>query len=243
MTAECCSLLFGCACRDAGVASGRATHASLLLRGAECRAGSPARRRGNFLLRGQKKVTKEEALNRTPAPRRHERRAKTIDRVLPTRDPLRSRCCPYDEHLDARFMPLNVGCTPNSPGSTAPLGRRPGGCCATVASPERRCFRISREHGVQPRVKRAGGAMDGAGDRDSSESAAGRVWASSLLVVFARRVCRHRGRVRFRASSLVTFFWPRRRKLPRRRARHPAPHSAKRRGTEACLLLSRCTER
>jgi hypothetical protein len=39
-------------------------------------AGSPARRRGNFgfaetfgfLLRGQKKVTKEEALNRKPAP-------------------------------------------------------------------------------------------------------------------------------------------------------------------------------
>ena len=33
-----------------------------------CIAGSPARRRGNFLLRGQKKVTKEEALNRTRAP-------------------------------------------------------------------------------------------------------------------------------------------------------------------------------
>jgi hypothetical protein len=33
-----------------------------------CIAGSPARRRGNFLLRGQKKVTKEEALNRTPVP-------------------------------------------------------------------------------------------------------------------------------------------------------------------------------
>jgi hypothetical protein len=33
-----------------------------------CIAGSPARLRGNFLLRGQKKVTKEEALNRTPAP-------------------------------------------------------------------------------------------------------------------------------------------------------------------------------
>jgi hypothetical protein len=36
-----------------------------------CIAGSPARRRGNFLLRGQKKVTKEEALNRTPAPPAH----------------------------------------------------------------------------------------------------------------------------------------------------------------------------
>jgi hypothetical protein len=33
-----------------------------------CIAGSPSRRPGNFLLRGQKKVTKEEALNRPPAP-------------------------------------------------------------------------------------------------------------------------------------------------------------------------------
>ena len=33
-----------------------------------CIAGSPSRRPGNFLLRGQKKVTKEEALNRTRAP-------------------------------------------------------------------------------------------------------------------------------------------------------------------------------
>ena len=36
---------------------------------ARCIAGSPARQRGNFLLRGQKKVTKEEALNRTRASR------------------------------------------------------------------------------------------------------------------------------------------------------------------------------
>ncbi|MFG6485465.1 hypothetical protein ACG04R_02205 [Roseateles sp. BYS78W] len=58
---------------------------SLLLVGGACGAGSPARRRGNFgfaetfgfLLRGQKKVTKEEALNRTRPRRRDERRAKT----------------------------------------------------------------------------------------------------------------------------------------------------------------------
>jgi hypothetical protein len=36
---------------------------------ARCIAGSPSRRPGNFLLRGQKKVTKEEALNRTRSPR------------------------------------------------------------------------------------------------------------------------------------------------------------------------------
>ena len=62
-----------------------------------CIAGSPSRRPGNFLLRGQKKVTKEEALNRTPARSRQERRAKTPGGLAPRRDPLRSRCCPCDE--------------------------------------------------------------------------------------------------------------------------------------------------
>mmetsp|Transcript_20810 Transcript_20810/g.79791 ORF Transcript_20810/g.79791 Transcript_20810/m.79791 type:complete len:336 (+) Transcript_20810:880-1887(+) len=41
---------------------------------ARCIAGSPARRRGNFLLSCQKKVTKEEALNRTRAPHGPQRR-------------------------------------------------------------------------------------------------------------------------------------------------------------------------
>ncbi|WP_235538397.1 hypothetical protein, partial [Pelomonas sp. Root1444] len=35
----------------------------------------------------------------------------------------------------------------------------------------------SREHGVQPRVRRPAVAMSDAGDKDSSESEAGRVWA------------------------------------------------------------------
>ena len=65
---------------------------------ARCIAGSPPRRAGNFLLRRQKKVTKEEALNRTRAGRRHQRRAKTLCAVSGRRDPLRSRCCPCDEH-------------------------------------------------------------------------------------------------------------------------------------------------
>jgi hypothetical protein len=36
------------------------------------RAGIPPRRAGNFLLSRQKKVTKEEALNRTPLGLRHQ---------------------------------------------------------------------------------------------------------------------------------------------------------------------------
>ena len=70
---------------------------SVLQVGGECGAGSPPRRAGNFLLRGQKKVTKEEALNRKLSPRCHERRAKTGALTLGRREPLRSRCCPYDE--------------------------------------------------------------------------------------------------------------------------------------------------
>ncbi len=216
-------------------------HASLHLRCAECRAGSPPRRAGNFLLRRQKKVTKEEALNRTRSRRRQERRAKTFVGIAPGREPLRSRCCPYDECDGARFTPPNVGCTPNSPGNTASLGRRHRGC-ARVASPERRCICISREHGVQPRVRRDTGAMGDAGDKDSSESEAGRVFpVSSWLLPCASKACGDR--VRFSASSLVTFFWRRRRKpkvsakpkLPARRGGLPAPYSARRRGSEACL--------
>jgi len=207
--------------------------ASLLWRCAECGAGSPARRAGNFLLRRQKQVTREEALNRTRPRRRHERRAKIHCTVSGRRDPLRSRCWPYDECHSARFMPPNVGCTPNSPGNTASLGRRPRGAGNDrVARATLHWF--SREHGVQPRVRRPAAAMNDAGDKDSSESAAGRVWATAIWLLHGTARARGAG-VRFRASSLVTFFWPRRRKLPRRRAALPAPHSAQRQSNEARL--------
>ena len=174
-----------------------------------CIAGSPARRRGNFLLRGQKKVTKEEALNRTRAP--HARAAPCNSRkaVAQKRTAALSRqTC--DEGHGARFTPPNVGCTPDSPANT------------NTASPERRCIWLSaREHGVQPRVRRADVAMSDGGDKDSSESAAARVFPpAEWLLHGAARACG--AGVRFRASSLVTFFWPRRRKLPRRRAGLPA---------------------
>jgi hypothetical protein len=82
---------------------------SLLLFDAECGAGMRARQRGNFgfaetfgfLLRGQKKVTKEEALNRTRAGRHPERRSKTNTFIPSRRDPLRSRGCPCDESYGA----------------------------------------------------------------------------------------------------------------------------------------------
>jgi len=128
-----------------------ATARSVLLVGGECGAGSPARRRGNFLLRGQKKVTKEEALNRTPSPRRHEPRAKTANSVVHRRDPLRSRCCPCHQHHSSHSGPPNAGCTPCSREehpNAASLGRRDHGAASTGASPQRRG--IPGEPGVQP---------------------------------------------------------------------------------------------
>jgi hypothetical protein len=105
------------------------------------------------------------------------------------------------------------------------MRRRWGDAPVDVAQQSRRpsdaVFGVHREHGVQPRVKRANGAMDGIGDKDSSESAAVRVvpLAERLLHCAA---CASGAGVRFRASSLVTFFWPRRRKLPGRRDGLPA---------------------
>ena len=153
---------------------------------------------------------------------------------------------PVKSTIHRPFTPVNAGCTPGSSGNAnaASLGRRVGwganpnagrlgGCWGSLRSPQptrrnepsRRpsaaVFGIPREHGVQPRVKRANGAMNGAGDKDSSESAAGRVWAAATWLLHAAlRPCS--AGVRFRASSLVTFFWPRRRKLPGRRDGLPA---------------------
>jgi hypothetical protein len=101
-------------------------------------AGSPARRRGNFLLRGQKKVTKEKALNRTPAPTA----CGTQDNDPPmyaTRRPasLSPLSLSPGSYIAAPARPTR-GCTPCSrkQPNTAALGRR--GCCMPV------------EPGVQP---------------------------------------------------------------------------------------------
>ena len=160
---------------------------------------------------------------------------------------------PMSSAIHRPFMPVNAGCTPglSANANAASLGRRVGwganpnagrlgACWGSLCSPQptgsnapsRRpsaaVFGISREHGVQPRVKQANGAMDGAGDRDSSESEAGRVCANALWLLHGVAPACGAG-VRFRASSLVTFFWPRRRKLPRRRAGLPAARQRVRR--------------
>ncbi len=95
---------------------------------ARCIAGSPSRRPGNFLLRGQKKVTKEEALNRTPAP--HARAAPCNGRSVngQTRTAALSLLSLSPAALIAASARLTRGCTPGSREmpKSASLGRRDG---------------------------------------------------------------------------------------------------------------------
>ena len=126
---------------------------SVLLLGGQRRAGSPARRRGNFLLRGQKKVTKEEALNRTPAP---------LARATPCNHPLaggpmraaalsRLTCA---EHQPSHHLSVRRAAARRAHQKTQ----------THSAPPERRScsgFRLPSA-GVQPRVKRDGGPNFGA---------------------------------------------------------------------------------
>ena len=105
-----------------------------------CIAGSPSRRPGNFLLRGQKKVTKEEALNRTPAPR--------------------ARAAPCDSRtVSGQTRPAALSLLSLSPApSISPLGRLTRGC--TPGSPE---IPIQRRSGdatcAQPRWRRPSDAV------------------------------------------------------------------------------------
>jgi len=144
-----------------------------------CIAGSPARRRGNVLLRGQKKVTKEEALNRTPAP--HAQAAPCNGRSAngQTRAAALSLLSLSPASLIAAVGRLTRGCTPCS--REMQRRRRWGDAPVDAARRSRRpsdaALGCSGEHGVQPRVNGHEGAILGARHRDSRESAAGRVWA------------------------------------------------------------------
>ena len=126
-----------------------------------CRvAGSPARRRGNFgfaetfgfLLRGQKKVTKEEALNRTPAPHARATPCNSQRAFAQTRPAALSLLSLSPAPSITPLARLTRGCTPCSPEQpkTASLGRRDQCAASTGASPERRCICIPGEPGVQP---------------------------------------------------------------------------------------------
>jgi hypothetical protein len=117
-----------------------------------CIAGSPSRRPGNFLLRGQKKVTKEEALNRTRAP--HAQAAPCNSRRVSgqTRAAALSLLSLSPASVIAASARLTRGCTPCSreQPKTASLGRRDRCAASTGASPQRRSICIPGEPGVQP---------------------------------------------------------------------------------------------
>jgi len=95
---------------------------------ARCIAGGPSRRPGNFLLRGQKKVTKEEALNRTPAPHARAAPCNSLSSSGQTRTAALSLLSLSPASLIATSARLTRGCTPCSREmpKTAALGRRDG---------------------------------------------------------------------------------------------------------------------
>ena len=123
-------------------------------------------------------------------------------------EPLRSRGGLVTGTTHRHFMPVNAGCTPGSRAlpKSAPLGRR-GNWTA-------------REHGVQP-------ALTGPARRCVVPvTSPTRERSGSLQAINARRATRAlqpiRVRIALSASSLVTFFWRRRRKLLARRGEFPA---------------------
>ena len=138
---------------------------------ARCIAGSPARRRGNFLLRGQKKVTKEEALNRTPAPNARAAPCNSRSVSGQTRPAALSLLSLSPASFIAPSRRLTRGCTPCSREmpKTASLGRRSGASARSAfvgrgehSEPQRRppqplwrrpsdaAFAFPGEPGVQP---------------------------------------------------------------------------------------------
>ena len=195
-------------CRPTGVGWGAF---ALSLSHSVHRAGSPPRRAGNFLLLRQKKVTKEEALNRKSPRACDGQHAKTDTQRLSRSDPLRSRCCPCHRPNSPTVRAPNVGCTPNSRGETQ-------------APPERRvveCGAFTGEPGVQPaltgRAARWMALVTGAAARAQRVASAYQQRASFRARAFApARWCA------VSASLLVTFLWQDREKLPARRGGLPA---------------------
>ena len=174
-------------------------------------AGIRPARAGNFLLSRQKKVTKEEALNRTLPEACDGRRAKTPVWLAHRSEPLRSRCCPCNERDASTVRASNVGCTPNSrAGIQAPLGRRVSAYGA-----------FSGEPGVQPALTgvKARWMVLGIGTAARAQRVASGHRPSAR---FRARAVAAAHRRAVSASLLVTFLWQDREKLPARRGGLPA---------------------
>jgi hypothetical protein len=211
---------------------------------ARCIAGSPARRRGNFLLRGQKKVTKEEALNRTPAPLARAAPCNSRTAAAHMRPAALSLLSLSPAPSLAPAARLTRGCTPCS--RENPIQRRSGDAIRATpfvgwgerSEPQRHgtagvAFAFADEPGVQPALTgvkvRSAVLVTGTAARAQRLASARNARGGFRAPLLAAR-----DGLRFRASSLVTFFWPRRRKpkvsakpkLPGRRDGLPAMQRA-----------------
>jgi len=191
---------------------------------ARCIAGSPARQRGNFLLRGQKKVTKEKALNRTPAPHARAAPCNSHSASGQTRPASLSLLSLSPASLIATAGRLTRGCTPCSR-VEKPMQRRSGGATLAQHPPRRRPSDavFAGEPGVQPALSGLKGRCVALVLRTAVRAkrvASGRI---PLRAMRARRPARVR--IALSAPLLVTFLWRDREKLPARRGGLPAPHS------------------
>ncbi len=151
-----------------------------------CGAGMRARRRGNFLLQGQKKVTKEEALNRIPAPQAQATPCDSQQHSLQKRAAALSRLTCHDLH------PSHQNSVRRAAGRRAlqnsPTQRRSGDAAAALRRPSDAAF--ADEPGVQPALSgvkvRSGGLVTGTAARAqrvaSGRNAADRFRAPLLAV-------------------------------------------------------------
>ena len=121
-------------------------------------AGIRPARAGNFSLTRQRKVTKRGALMQSALERDEALAMLGIGPCLHA-----TRCAlaavPMTSTIHRPFTPLNAGCTPGSSGNTK-QPRRPSDAA----------FGFAREHGVQPRVGRAAGAIGAARDKSCARA-------------------------------------------------------------------------
>ena len=178
------------------------------------RCAAPGVRPGGrvtFLCRAREKSPKERRLT---ACRRHAAKALARERSLvdlceATRFALAA--VPVATTTHRTYTPVNAACTASSP-LKAPqaLTRSPSGACIPA-----------HEFGVQPTL----GTRTVEASRSSQgqpRERSGSLRCASRTGVFARRSSQPSGSVRFSASSLVTFLWRDRRKLPALAGRIPA---------------------
>jgi len=167
--------------------------------------------RVTFLCLAREKSPKERRLTAHQAARATTHAREVMREACPDANRCALAAVPIPSTIHRTFTPVNAACTASSP-LKAPHAstRRPGGACIAT-----------REFGVQPTLSAR--AFDASGSSQGQpRERSGSLLCASRALVFARFPSQASRSVRFSASSLVTFFWRDRRKLPALAGRIPA---------------------